>query len=348
MYVEQSLLELPDQLDSATNYCQPINVVDATPQQLIDQLRAMLVIRKAEERIGDMITAGKVHCPAHLGIGQEAIAVGISSQLRPSDRIFGAHRSHSHFLAAGGSVFALFAEVLGRATGASKGMGGSMHLYDSAHGFLGSVPIVAASVPIAVGAALAAQMDGEGDIAVSYFGDGAMEEGALHESLNLAATMRLPILFVCENNFFASHMHISLRQPANSVARFARSHGMPTHVIEGNDIQIVSKTAQIAVQRARDAEGPSFIEAVTYRWRGHVGPREDLDVGVRRSDDLGLWKQRDPVRRLAQALEAVGWLSTEEFIGLDAEVQVAINDAWGCAEQAPYPDTSALLNLVYA
>ncbi len=348
MKSDSSSLNLPDELDNPTKYFAPIDVADLTSEHLVEYLRRMLIIRKAEELIGDKVTSGQVQCPAHLGIGQEAVAVGLSAHLRTSDRIFGAHRSHSHFLAAGGSVFELFAEVLGRVSGASKGMGGSMHLHDSAHGFLGSVPIVGASVPIAVGAALAAQMDGMGDIAVSYFGDGAMEEGALHESLNLAATMRLPILFVCENNFFASHMQILLRQPFNSVARIARAHSIPAYVVDGNDVQVVSKTAEIAAQRARDGEGPSFIEAVTYRWRGHVGPREDLDVGVQRGDDLRLWKQRDPIQRLARALEMLDWLSIEGYADLDNEVKMLVDDAWQRAEQSPYPDPSALLELVYA
>ncbi len=193
---EHDALMLPDELDQPGAHRAPIAIDGADLEVLIEQLRAMLVIRKAEEKIGDMVTAGKIRCPAHLGIGQEAIAVGVSSPLRPSDRVFGAHRSHSHFLALGGSVDGLFAEVLGRATGSSKGMGGSMHLFDQAVGFLGSVPIVGASVPVATGAALAAKMDGRGDVAVSYFGDGAMEEGALHESLNLAMALQLPVIFV--------------------------------------------------------------------------------------------------------------------------------------------------------
>lgn len=327
---------------------QPIEIEGEDGDLLIEQLRTMLLIRMAEEKLGDMVEAKTVRCPAHLGIGQEAVAVGVSAALRPSDRVFGAHRSHSHFLAVGGEVERLFAEVLGRSPGASHGMGGSMHLFDGERGFLGSVPIVAASVPIAVGAGLAAKMDNGGDVAVSYFGDGAIEEGVVHESLNLAATMNIPVLFVCENNLFSSHMHISLRQPADSVARFAHAHQISAKTVDGNDVVAVARAARQGIERARQGGGPFFIEAVTYRWRGHVGHREDLDVGVRRGDELGLWKERDPVERLARALESEGLLSSTQRGELESEVREQIAAAWKWAEDQPFPDESALLDLVYA
>ncbi len=177
-------------------YHEPIDLKNASPAALIQQLKMMVLIRKAEEKIADGVTAGKLRCPCHLGIGQEAIAVGISAKLRATDRVFGGHRSHPHYLALGGSLYGLFAETLGRETGCSKGMGGSMHLYAEDKGFVGSVPIVAATVPLAVGAALAAQKDKRGNIGVSYFGDGSAEEGDVHESLNFASVIRLPMLFV--------------------------------------------------------------------------------------------------------------------------------------------------------
>jgi pyruvate dehydrogenase E1 component alpha subunit len=335
-------------LADAARFHEPLDISGCDVNQLTKQLRDMLVIRCAEEQIGDMVTAGKVRCPAHLGIGEEAVAVGVSAHLRSRDRVFGAHRSHSHYLALGGEVHALFAEVLGRVTGCSRGMGGSMHLYGPQVGFLGSVPIVGASVPIAVGAALAAKMDGTDDIAVSYFGDGAAEEGSVQESLNLAAVMRLPVLFVCENNLFASHMHIGLRQPDNSTARFAEAHHMEAAVVDGNDVVAVAQVARQMIERARQGEGPAFLEAVTYRWRGHVGPREDMDVGVMRSHDLAQWKERDPVGRLATALQRVGALSTDEFAEMHDEVRKLILEAWVQAERDPFPPQSALLDWVYS
>jgi len=325
-----------------------LDITGEEREKLARQLRDMLLIRAVEERIGDMVTAGKIACPCHLAIGQEAVAVGVSAHLRKSDRIFGTHRSHSHYLALGGDVYALLAEVLGKADGCSRGMGGSMHLHDEENGFMGSVPIVAGTVPLAVGAAFAAKMDGRGDIGVAYFGDGAAEEGALHESLNLASNFKLPVLFVCENNLFSSHLHISLRQPENSIARFAAAHAVPYDIVDGNDVVAVARAAGRLISAARRGGGPGFLEAVTYRWRGHVGPREDVDVGVNRGGDLALWKKRDPVRRLAEALQAAGHLPLEGYDRIERDVRHLVGEAWQRAERAPFPPASALLDLVYA
>lgn len=330
------------------SYTAPLGIEGWPAGVLIDGLRIMLRIRRAEERIGDMVTAGKIVCPCHLGIGQEAIAAGVSQHLRPSDRVFGAHRSHSHYIALGGTVYELFAEILGRVTGCSHGMGGSMHLQDSARGFAGSVPIVAGTVSLAVGAALAAKMDGQGDIAVAYFGDGAVEEGCVHESLNMASNFQLPTLFVCENNLFASHLHIDLRQKHSATARFAAAHGVPYELVDGNDLTAVSAATKRLTDRCRTGGGPGYLEAVTYRWRGHVGPREDIDVGVNRSGDLGRWKRRDPVRRLADALVASGALDERGLIEIERAIDAEIDAAWVRAEADPFPPASATLDLVYA
>jgi len=327
---------------------EPLALPDGDRAWLLDGLRRMVVIRAAEERIGDMVAAGRIRCPCHLAIGQEAPAVGVALHVRPGDRLFGAHRSHAHYLALGGSLHQLMAEVLGKDTGASRGMGGSMHLIARANGLYGTVPIVGATIPIATGAALAAKMDGKGAVAVSYFGDGATEEGVFHESMNLAAAHTLPILFVCEHNFFASHLHISLRQPAMSVARYAEAHRVPWTRVDGNDLVAVADAAREAFQAMRAGGGPRFIEAVTYRWRGHVGPREDDDVGVRRKDDLHLWKLRDPVRRLADALVAAGELPADGLAALTAEAKQAVDAAWDRADRDPFPAPGELLARVYA
>jgi TPP-dependent pyruvate/acetoin dehydrogenase alpha subunit len=329
-------------------YVAPLDIAGEDPAMLAGQLEDMLVIRTVEERIGDMVTAGKIVCPCHLGIGQEAIAVGVAAGVRKTDRIFGTHRSHSHYLALGGDVYGLLAEVLGKADGCSRGMGGSMHLHDARNGFMGSVPIVAGTVPLAVGAALAAKMDRRGDVAVVYFGDGATEEGAIHESLNLASVFKLPVLFVCENNFFSSHLQISQRQPENSTARFAAAHAVKYDILDGNDVIAVARAAGRLISRAREGGGPGYLEAVTYRWRGHVGPREDVDVGVNRSGDLASWKKRDPIRRLAEALQAGGHLGGQDLERMRHEVTQAVDNAWCRAEQAPFPPASALLGAVYA
>jgi pyruvate dehydrogenase E1 component alpha subunit len=314
---------------------------------LIEALRRMILIRAAEEWIGDMVSQGLIRCPCHLAIGQEAAAVGVARQVQPGDRVFGAHRSHAHFLALGGSVHRLMAEVQGKVTGASRGMGGSMHLLDLEHGLYGTVPIVAATIPIAVGSALAAKLDGGQAVAVSFFGDGATEEGVFHESLNLAATLKLPVLFACENNFFSSHLHISLRQPKDSVCRYAEAHCVPWQRVDGNDVIAVAQAAARAFGAMRAGQGPQFLELVTYRWRGHVGPREDEDVGVKRKDDLALWKGRDPIRRLAEALIQQGCLRAEQVEQFWADVRHEVRAAWTQASRDPFPPSEALLDTVY-
>jgi len=325
----------------------PINISNFDSKALIDDLKQMYVIRRVEEIIGDNIVAGVIKCPCHLGIGQEATAVGLSRYLRSSDRVFGGHRSHTHYLGLRGSVYKLFAETLGKLDGCSKGMGGSMHLYDPSIGFGGSVPIVGASVPIATGAALAAKKDKLGDIAVSYLGDSACEEGAVQESFNLASIMKLPIIFVVENNLFASHMHIDLRQPHNSTARFAEAHGIPFKVIDGNNLTDIYEASEEAVKHCREDKGPYFIEAMTYRWRGHVGPREDTDVGVKRKDDLNKWKKRDPIRRLKDSLINKNVLSENDFNEITKLIDKDLDEQWLKALSAPYPPESLLTEIVY-
>lgn len=222
-----------------------------------------------------------------------------------------------------------------------------MHLYDPKHGLLGTVPIVAATIPIATGAALAAKMDKGTDIAIAFFGDGATEEGVFHESLNLASVLGLPIIFICENNLFSSHLHISVRQPFNSITRYAIAHGISTKVVDGNDVVAVSRAMGELVKPARESRKPALLETVTYRWRGHVGHREDLDVGVKRSEELTLWKQRDPISRLAEALENQSFLSTEALTAMRDQVDSQTTEALEAARKAPYPPDSQLLDCVY-
>jgi TPP-dependent pyruvate/acetoin dehydrogenase alpha subunit len=326
----------------------PLDIAGCDLAALGRHLRTMLLIRRCEEIIGDAVSKRQVICPAHLAIGQEAVAVGVSEHLRPSDRVFGSHRSHAHYLALGGSPYRLLAEILGKEEGCSRGMGGSMHLHGADCGMLGTVPIVAGTVPLAVGAALAAKKDGRGGVAVAYFGDGAAEEGAIHESLNLASVWSLPLLFVCENNLFSSHLHISLRQPDNRVSRYAEAHVIPARLVDGNDVSVIGRAAGDLIARARRGDGPGFIEAVTYRWRGHVGYRDDEDVGVNRGTEVHLWKARDPIRRLMDALVEAGALTPGALGQLDDEVTAELAEAWKRAAAAEYPPAAALLDRVYA
>ncbi len=337
------LLARPEEFHS------PIDISDVDPRDLVAYLESMLRIRYAERKLADGRKDGLIGGPVHLGVGQEAVAVGVSAALRRTDRVFGAHRSHSHLLALGSSVHKLFAEVLGKDTGHSRGMGGSMHLWDRDNGFYGSVPIVAGTVALAVGAGLAAKMQRSGDVAVAYLGDGAVEEGVVHESLNLARVQNVPVVFIVENNLFASHMHISIRQPSDSTARFAEANLVPSEIIDGNDVVEVSRVAARAVDRARSGGGPTFIEAVTYRWYGHVDWRDDIDVGVNRSqDDVVNWKARDPVLRLKTSMIEAGLWSNERDSQLSDQLSREIESDWQRAMSDPYPDPSTLLTRVYA
>ena len=335
-------------LADAREFHGPLNIGGEDVARLRAQLESMLVIRMVEQHLAAMRRDGFIGGPVHLGVGQEAAAVGVSAHLRPTDCVFGAHRSHSHLLALGSSIHGLFAEVLGRDTGHSRGMGGSMHLWDQPRGFYGSVPIVAGTISLAVGAGLAAQLRGSDSIAVSYFGDGAAEEGVVHEALNLASVMKLPVLFVVENNLFSSHMHISLRQPSNAIVRFAEAHAIECDLVDGNDVVAVAKSAQRLIAHARAGRGPGFIEAVTQRWYGHVDWREDIDVGVNRSTvDLENWRARDPVGRLALALRGIGAWSDADQAATEARIRARIDTDWALALADPFPPAEALLARVY-
>ncbi len=318
------------------------------PQQTKDFLRLMCLIRAAENQLAKMKEGKQIGGPVHLGVGQEAIAVGVSNSLKPEDRIFGAHRSHSHILALNPNLHKLFAEVLGRVTGFSKGMGGSMHLWDSSCGFFGSVPIVSGTVPLAVGAALASKLQENETVAISYLGDGAMEEGVVHECLNLASVYQLPVVFVVENNLFASHLHISQRQPKNLTYRFAEANNINFSVVDGNDVAAVSCAARNAIYQARYNNTPHFIEAITFRWYGHVDWREDIDVGVSRSaEEVKAWRSRDPIRRLEEAMITLGYWSSEDSQQMREALAKDIDEAWRKAMLDPFPEVSLLKSAVY-
>lgn len=336
-------LEIPDQNND------PLVIDTKDSYTLKSFLKRMVLIRKVEQHIALCRKNGLIHGPVHLGVGQEAIAVGVSKSLKSSDKVFGAHRSHAHLLSLNPDFYKLFAEVLGKKTGFSKGMGGSMHLWDESSGFYGSVPIVSGTVPIAVGAAMAAKLQKTDDVAVVYIGDGAIEEGVVHESLNLAKIQNAPVLFVIENNLFASHMHISLRQPSNKTSRFAIANHIPYKVVDGNDVIAVSNSAKKFIDNSRKGSGPSFLECVTYRWYGHVDWRDDIDVGVKRSlEDVEKWKARDPISRLSLAMINSGIWSEDEQSSLEDKLNTEILVAWENAMNDPFPSESSILKNVYS
>jgi len=318
-----------------------------TDEEYILLLKKMITIRVAEEIISDNVKSGLIKCPCHLAIGQEAIPVGVSQFLNSDDRVYGNHRSHGHYLSLTMDTYGLFAEILGKETGCSKGMGGSMHIVGESKGFGGSVPIVSATIPVAVGAGLAMKLSKSESVAVSYFGDGTSEEGVVHESLNIASYYNLPVIFVCENNLFSSHMHISERQKFDSISRFADAHGIDYAVIDGNNIETVLDTSKKAIEIARSQRKPFFIEAVTYRWKGHVGHDDNVDVGLQRQEDLEPWKKKDPIDRLKNSLIAKNAISESDFESFNATILDKLNKEFDQAVSDPYPKQQQLLETVY-
>tara|TARA_B100000575_G_C23077592_1_gene620747 strand:- start:346 stop:1386 length:1041 start_codon:yes stop_codon:yes gene_type:complete len=311
-------------------------------------LELMILIRLTEEKLALERENGTIGGPVHLGAGQEAVAVGVSSNLNKKDMIFGAHRSHSHLLSLNPNSYKLFAEVLGKNTGFSKGMGGSMHLIDKKNGFYGSVPIVSGTVPIAVGAALQAKRKNQNQISVVYLGDGALEEGVVHESLNLSKILSVPILFVVENNLFSSHMHLSLRQPETSACRFAEANNIPNILVDGNDFIEVHEAAKKLIEKSRENRTPCFMEAITFRHYGHVDWRKDIDVGVNRSTkDLENWIKRDPIERLSNAMKKNKFIKENELSSLKEKIKKNIEDGWNKALKDPFPKKEELLKRVY-
>ncbi|MFN8607346.1 MAG: thiamine pyrophosphate-dependent dehydrogenase E1 component subunit alpha [Vulcanimicrobiota bacterium] len=313
-----------------------------TEQELLKQLRQMVLIRGVEEAIvaqyreQDEIIGRKqepehaIRCPTHLSIGQEAPAVGVCSALEPTDVIYSTHRCHAHYLAKGGSLPRMVAELFGKSTGCAKGKGGSMHLVDTSVGMLGSSAIVGGSIPLAVGSALAAQMRGESKVAVCFFGDGAVEEGIFHESLHFAALRKLPVLFACENNVYATLSHIEARQ-RTPIHERAACYGAIGESIDGNDVEAVTQASRRAVLRARAGDGPTLFEFKTYRWLGHVGPLADTGSARRSQPELEFWKARCPIERLKVKLPA------DQVEAIELEVGQEIAAAFSQAKSDPLP-----------
>lgn len=304
-------------------------------------LKKLMLIREAEESIGRESEKGSFKTPVHLGIGQEAIAVGISSNLNENDLVFGNHRSHAHYISLGGSLDALFAEILGKREGCSGGHGGSMHITAPNVGFMGSMPIVAGTIPIAVGAALQLEKNST-QITVSFFGDGATEEGVFHETLNFAALHSAPTLFVCENNLFSSHMHISERQSNKKLTSFAENYGIASRQSNGNDLTEFFEIANDCVDYVRKRRKPLFLEAFTYRTVGHVGFQEDSNIGIERERDLGEWKAKDPIKLFEQSLEA-RFGSLNAIPTIREEVRLEVEKAWARAFAMNLPTEDDLL-----
>lgn len=310
-------------------------------------IRCMHRIRFAEERIAAWVESGLAKTPCHLYIGQEAVATGVCAALRREDQIWGNHRSHGHYLAKGGDLTTMMTEVLCRAAGCSGGRGGSMHLIAKDIGILGTVPIVGATVPLAIGGAMAMKLGGRKFVSAAFFGDGCVEEGHVGESMNIAAIYKLPAIFVIENNLYSSHMHLRERRVKDNIHEMASLYGMPGEVVDGNDVLAVAAATERAVARARSGGGPSLLECRTFRWRGHVGHRMDMDVGVSRKVELSEWLEKCPIKRL-QAVALKGGADAAALARMEDDVKREVALAGDQAEAAAFPAASTLLDHVYA
>lgn len=313
-------------------------------EQLIDWLYRMHLIRAFEETVEQLYAAGKMHGTMHLSIGQEAVAVGAIAALRPDDYITSTHRGHGHAIAKGQDLRAMLAELLGKETGICRGRGGSMHLADLERGNLGANGIVAGGIPIAVGAGLSIRLQGQDRVVLCFFGDGAANHGNFHEGLNMAAIWRLPVIFLCENNQYAMSMPIRRAMAVARVADRAAAYGIPGETVDGMDVVAVYRAVRAAVARARRGEGPTLIEAVTYRYKGHS--KSDRQV-YRTKEEVQAWMARDPIARLRDQLIAQGWLTEAEAADLEARARAAVAEALAAAEGDPEPSVAQLTEGVY-
>ena len=324
-----------------------LDLTGLVPNLLVALYRSMALIRKTEEKIVALYPEQEMRCPVHLSIGQEAPAVGVSAALNVDDVVYSGHRCHAHYLAKGGALRAMIAELYGRVTGCARGKGGSMHLVDPSVGMMGASAVVGGSMPLAVGAALAAQMRGRDTVAVSFFGDGAVEEGVFHECVSFAALRRLPVIFACENNFYATYSPLASREVKDNIYERVAPLGIPGVRLDGNDVTAVYRAATKAVARARAGGGPTLLEMRTYRWRDHVGPGYDVSVGYRAQAEVDAWIACDPVATFGRALEAAGVLAARARARLDASLDRDVDDAVAFAKASQFPDESELAQQVY-
>ena len=303
--------------------------------------RSLYRIRRAEEEIARAYPSDKIKSPVHLSIGQEAVSVGVCEALEPRDVVFGTYRGHALYLAKGGDLKAMVAELYGKATGCTKGKGGSMHLVDAARGVMGTSAVVGTTIANAVGYAYALKARKSDAIVASFFGDGATEEGVFAESLNFAALKRLPILFVCENNGYAIHTHQSRRQGSLDICAKARAFGVPAERIDGNEIETLFRRASEVVAKIRAGAGPHLFEVPTYRLREHVGPGTDYQLGYRDEAEASAWLERDAVVRVGRSLDA------RERACIEDEVEEEIADAFVFAEASAWPAYEELTRDVF-
>jgi TPP-dependent pyruvate/acetoin dehydrogenase alpha subunit len=321
----------------------------ASREARIGLYRSMLRVRRVEERIQALYPRGDMRCPTHFSIGQEAVAAGVCRNLSRDDYVISAHRSHAHYLGKGGDLRAMFAELYGKVDGCASGKGGSMHLIDLSVNFLGCVPIVGSTIPIGVGASFGAMLQDRAALIVIFFGDAATETGVFHESINFAAVHRLPVLFVCENNFYSVNTPLDARQPKNrTIAELVRGHGIRASQHDGQLVEAVDRATADTIPYIRSGGGPVLLEFMTYRWLEHCGPLEDTHLGYRTQEEFDYWLARCPIRLHRKLLEGDGLMDDALHAKLEAAIAAEIDDAVAFAEKSPFPERSELGQHMYA
>jgi len=315
----------------------------------LDLYKRMLLIRLVEEKIAEVYKEQEMRCPTHLCVGQEAISAGVCAALEKSDIVMSTHRSHGHFLGKGGNLKKMMAEIYGRADGCCNGKGGSMHLVDLEVGFMGAVPIVGSTTPIAVGTAFGSWLRGEDTVSATFFGEASTEEGVFHESIQFAVLKQLPIVFVCENNGFSVNTPLEDRRPDGfRIAEMVKGHGMESHIAEGNDVQTVYELSRMAVDKARAGNGPTLLEFDTYRWREHCGPNDDHHLECRSLEDFEQWKTCCPVASHRQHLLAASIMDESALKQFESDMENEVEEAFAFAKQSPQPDPATASGPIYA
>lgn len=315
----------------------------------LDLLERMKLIRCTEETIAERYSENEMRCPTHLSIGQEAAAAGVGAALERDDLAVSGHRAHAHYLAKGGNLDAMIAEIYGKSTGCSRGKGGSMHLIDESVGFMGSTAIVAGTVPVGVGLAYAQKLRKTDRVVTVFIGDAVIEAGVFYESLNFAILKRLPVLFVCENNLFSVYTPLAQRQPeGRSIHKLIAGFGIPSAHGDGNDAREVHALASAAIASIRAGNGPSFLEFSTYRWREHCGPNYDDDIGYRSPEEAKAWRLLDPIPRLEKLLIDEGIAERGAIDAIDAATRAKVDAAFAFAKASPFPAPSDAFTDLYA
>ncbi len=320
-------------------------VTSLSPEQLREALRLMLTIRSFDERAMALYRAGEMRGTTHPYIGMEAVGVGVTSALRPEDYVASTHRGHGHTIAKGGDVRKMMAELLGKATGYSGGKGGSMHIADMDKHMLGANGIVGGGMGLATGAALTAKLQNTGAVSICFFGDGALEQGILHEATNMAAIWKLPVLYVCENNQYAMSAPADWSVAGGNPAARAAGYGIPGVTVDGMDFFAVTAAASELVERARRGDGPAYLVCDTYRFYGH---HTGDPLNYREKEEVERWRQQDPIERMKRALVERGVITAEDAAALEKQVEATIDEAVEFAKSSPEPTIDQLMTDIYA